>query len=153
MRLPSWGEFVEKEKIWEKHIQQKINEKISDAVKDRPVLDMVFSASLTLLPPPLGTIAQNIYDNAKGSSDDPISEVVKYFEKLEEAGREHYEIVANKLDSALIGIQDLKVIDCPCKYRYGSLRDSLVISNSPKYPKRESFQFRSEQSFFMASVT
>jgi hypothetical protein len=30
MRLPSWGEFVEKEKIWEKHIQQKINEKISD---------------------------------------------------------------------------------------------------------------------------
>lgn len=110
MRLPSWGEFVEKEKIWEKHIQQKINEKISDAVKDRPVLDMVFSASLTLLPPPLGAIAQNIYDNAKGSSDDPISEVVKYFEKLEEAGREHYEIVANKLDSALIGIQDLKVI-------------------------------------------
>ena len=41
MRLPSWREFVEKEKIWEKHIQQKINEKISDAVKDRPVLDMV----------------------------------------------------------------------------------------------------------------
>ena len=87
-----------------------INEKGTDAFKDHQIPDMAFSASLALMPPPLGAIAQNIYDNAKGSSNDPIIEVLSYFEKLKEEGREHYEIVSNKLDSALIGIQDLKVI-------------------------------------------
>lgn len=110
MRLPSWEEFLEKEKIWENQIHQRLKEKVSGTVKDHPFLDMAFSASLALLPPPFGTIAQSVYDNAKGSGNDPLNAVLKYFNELEEKGQEHYEIVANKLDSALIGIQDLKDI-------------------------------------------
>jgi hypothetical protein len=110
MRLPSWEELHEKEKNWEKHIHQKLSEKVSDTVKDHPILDSVFSTSLALLPPPFGALAQNIYIKAKDSGNDPLDEVLKYFEKLKDQGQEHYEIVANKLDSALIGMQDLKAI-------------------------------------------
>jgi len=108
MRLPSWRELYEKEREWEKRIEQEINEKVGRAAKDHPLFDKIFSSSLFLLPPPFNAIAQNIYDKAKGSGSDPLNEVHKYFEKIEEEGQEHYEIVANKLDSALIGIQDLE---------------------------------------------
>jgi hypothetical protein len=108
MRLPSWRELYEKEREWEKRIEQEINEKVGRAAKDHPLFDKIFSSSLFLLPPPFNAIAQNIYDKAKGSGSDPLNEVRKYFEKIEEEGQEHYEIVANKLDSTLIGIQDLE---------------------------------------------
>jgi hypothetical protein len=88
-----------------------MKEKISGTVKEHPVLGMAFEASLIFLPPPpLGTIAQNIYNNAKGSENDRVNAVLRYFDELKEEGQEHYEIVANKIDSTLVGIQDLKDI-------------------------------------------
>ena len=87
-----------------------MKEKISGIVKEHPLLDMAFEAYLIFLPPPLGTIAQNIYNNAKGSENDRVNAVLKYFDELKEEGQEHYEIVANKIDSTLVGIQDLKDI-------------------------------------------
>jgi hypothetical protein len=110
MRLPSWEEILEKEKMWENDVHQQLKEKVSDTAKEHPLLDMAFGASLVLLPPPFGTIAHNVYNDAKGSDKDPLNAVQKYFDELKEKGQEHYETVANKLDSALIGIQDLKVI-------------------------------------------
>jgi hypothetical protein len=110
LRLPSWEEFLEKERTWEKHIHQQIKEKVSDTVKEHPLLSMAFEASLVLLPSPLGAIAQNIYNNTTGSDNDRLNEVLKYFDELKEKGQEHYEIVANKIDYALVGIQDLKDI-------------------------------------------
>lgn len=110
MRLPSWKEFLEKEEKWEKHIQEKINENVGDSLKKHPLLDMAFRSSLDLLPPPLSGIAEKIYNNTKGSSDDRLSQVLSYFNELKNKGEQHYEIVANKIDSTLVGIQDLKDI-------------------------------------------
>lgn len=104
MRLPSWKEFLEKEEKWEKHIQQKINENVSSTIEKHPLLDMAFSSSLKLLPAPLDAVAENIYNNAKGSGDDRLNQVLNYFNELKDKGEEHYELVANKIDSALLGI-------------------------------------------------
>src|SRR5215208_1937416 len=101
MRLPSWKEFLEKEEKWEKHIQQKINENIGDRINKHPLLDTAIRSSLILLPPPLGGIAEKIYDSAKGSGDDRLSQVLSYFNELKDKGEQHYEIVANKIDSTL----------------------------------------------------
>jgi hypothetical protein len=110
LRLPTWEEFLEKERMWQKYIHQQMKEKISGTLKEHPLLGMAFEASLIFLPPPLGTIAQNIYNNAKGSENDRVNAVLKYFDELKEEGQEHYEIIANKIDSTLVGIQDLKDI-------------------------------------------
>jgi hypothetical protein len=84
LRLPTWEEFLEKERMWQKHIHQQMKEKISGIVKEHPLLDMAFEAYLIFLPPPLGTIAQNIYNNAKGSENDRVNAVLKYFDELKE---------------------------------------------------------------------
>ncbi len=97
MRFPSWQEFIEKESKWERHLMQQIGKVVNSSVDKHPLLGVLFSGSLALLPPGISNIAQNIYDNATGSDKDRIDAVMHYFTKLTQMGEE---VITNKIDSA-----------------------------------------------------
>jgi hypothetical protein len=112
MRFPQWEIYTSKIKEWEKYIHGQINEhitkKITNIEDQHPLISKLFTTSLKFLPSPFNEIAQSIYDNFKGSEEDRLLEVEKFLINLEKQGQVHYEIFTNKLDSALVGISDLK---------------------------------------------
>lgn len=106
MKFPTWNEFKEKWNNTEKEVRNKIQE-----FKDNhELLNKAIKTTISFLPSPFNDIASNIYDNYLGTDEEKASEVLKYFNDLQNQGEEHYKQITLRLEGILMGIDDLKNI-------------------------------------------
>src|SRR5690348_17121870 len=106
MHFPPWREFTEKLEIFEKNLTEKIN-----AFKDdHPLLDNAIKGLIQILPPPMNSIADKIYNNFDGSEKEKSKVVLSYLRHLETLGEKHYNQISTKMNQLLVEITDMRTV-------------------------------------------
>jgi hypothetical protein len=106
LKFPTWGEFI----TAVSRIEKDISEKVQQFKQDHPLLNKAIKASISYIPPPLNAIAQQIYDSFEGDPEDKSEAVLNYFKYLQSQGEQHYNKIAQQLDTVLVKIEDVKSI-------------------------------------------
>jgi hypothetical protein len=105
MKIPSWSEFISSTSKFENYA----NQKIIEFKENHPLLDnFILNSLFTLLPPPLNSIANNIYESIEGDSEEKTKAVINYFKLLQSQGEKHYNKIAQKLDNIQIQLDSIE---------------------------------------------
>lgn len=103
MKLPSWTKFIEGASKFEQQVKvekTRLINKIQASKDAHPVLDEIINRALPFLPSPFNGLAQAIYNSFQGTKkEEAIETIIKFLESFKSQGEDHYNIIANKLDT------------------------------------------------------
>ena len=129
MMLPTWAELNEKISVFEKKVDDAINQKVQGIQSQHPILHRIIKTTINnVVPFPFNEIARSIYDNssAGGSSEqESIKNIEKYFTDLRNNGEDNYNNISSQLNNITSEIFNSRII-CAKESTVQLLRDTLV---------------------------
>jgi hypothetical protein len=106
--FPSWREFIEKERMFYKEVDNQLGKKAEGLSDKHQIVTIAFKTSLHVLPQPFDAIADSIYESVDGYDKEKLSEVKEFLHAVKKRGEYHYNELAPKLSKITDELIDLK---------------------------------------------
>ena len=108
LEYPPWSILLEKERIFEKEVNNKLSKPVTGQVDKHKITESAFRTSLHILPVPFDAIAESIYDGVDGYEREKLSEVKNFLHTLTKKGEKHYASTAPRLGGITSDVLKLK---------------------------------------------
>ena len=129
LKYPSWRDLVEKQRIFDTEVNNKLSRPITGKSDRDQIIETAFRTSLQVLPAPFDAIAESVYESVDGYEREKLAEVKGFLHNLVKKGENHYEELTPKIGKITFDVQKLKN-DAAKKSTLLFIRDILVGKNN-----------------------